>query len=221
MHDGRCRWRDLAGPRSPGGGPCPGAVGSSGHPAWSRSRNGPVGPGPRPPWRWAVTTPSGPRRSCTAARARPARASVSLTPPQKPDWPVVDRPRRHRGRPGAVVRPSAGAGRRVRRSGPGPPGGRSPRPTPNRPSTWDSGRAAKSPRVRMPNRSSSSARSGWPRMPTGKGARKSAVPPGGTMTAARAASTAANSPSATPTSTVVRAEAVSVTDRTSASSPPK
>ena len=41
-------------------------------------------PGVRPPWRRAVTTPSGPRMDWTAANDRAARSSASLAPPQKP-----------------------------------------------------------------------------------------------------------------------------------------
>ena len=46
-------------------------------------------------------------------------------------------------------------------------------------------------------------------------------PPSGTIRPPRAASTAANSPSATPTSTVVIPEVASMTSRTSGPSPPK
>src|ERR1039458_4252965 len=74
---------------------------------------------------------------------------------------------------------------------------------PKRPSTWDSGREAKSPSVRIPSRSSNSASSGFPSTPMGKGARNSRVPPAGTTRPPRAARTEANRPSAIPTSTGV------------------
>ncbi len=58
---------------------------------------------------------------------------------------------------------------------------------------------AKSPRVRSPSRRSRSASSGQSSVSTGNGARNARVPPRGTISACRAASPAANRPSATPT----------------------
>ena len=175
--------------------------------------------GLRPPWRWAVTTPSGPRSSWAATRQRAARASASLTPPQNPTSATT-------GASGASSPASSRARRGWRRSASSPlrpPATRWARApsAPNRPRMSASGRAANSPSVRMPRRSSSSARSGWPRMPTGSGARNARGPPGRYDLPRRAASTAANSPSATPTSAGETRDAASWTRSTRASSPPK
>jgi len=75
--------------------------------------------------------------------------------------------------------------------------------SPNLLATSWTGSAAKSPSVRKPSRFSSAIRSwaarSWSaRTLTGWAARNFAVPPGGTVVPSRAASSAANSPSATP-----------------------
>ena len=43
-------------------------------------------PGPRPPRHSGTRTASGPSRPCTRARARVARRSASVSPPQNPSW---------------------------------------------------------------------------------------------------------------------------------------
>ena len=69
---------------------------------------------------------------------------------------------------------------------------------PKRSETFAAGNAANWPSVVIPRRCRVTARSGRASVATDHGARKSAVPPGGTISSERAASTAAKSPSATP-----------------------
>ncbi|HWN01317.1 MAG TPA: hypothetical protein VNO54_30060 [Streptosporangiaceae bacterium] len=99
--------------------------------------------------------------------------------------------------------------------------------SPNLLATSRTGSAAKSPIVRKPSRTSSAARS-WPAGPrpartlTGWAARNRAVPPGGTVWPSRAARSAANSPSATPTLLCSpRSASAAVILAASAVSPPK
>ena len=73
----------------------------------------------------------------------------------------------------------------------------------------------------MPNRSSSSASSGWPRMSTGNGARKPGVPPAGTITPRPGGEHGGEQPVGHPDLDGVMAEAASVTGRASGPSPPK
>ena len=154
--------------------------------------------------------------SCTAARARPARASVSLTPPQNPDSPTAS----------AAVVAAALALARARRRRPG--GGRLarlaelPAPAPGHPVAGDP--VGPEPAEHVGLGEGGEVTEGADAQPVQqfgqlglaqdahrKGARKSGVPPAGTMRPPRAASTAANSPSATPTSAAVTAEAASAT----------
>ena len=110
--------------------------------------------------------------------------------------------------------------------------GREPRPrasrcayspgSPNLLATSWTGSAAKSPSVPSPSRLSSAARSWSARTLTGWAARNLAVPPGGTAVPSRAASSAANSPSATPVLlSTPRSASAAVIRAASVVSPPK
>ncbi len=154
--------------------------------------------GLRPPPSRARTTPSAPRtRLHRGERAgRTGRGVARPSPePGLGDRPVVTA---HRGR--RPDRPAQSV--QLAAPSPGPRGGRRRRGHRNGRARGARGGRRTSPRVRMPSRASSSVSSGSPRTATGDRCEEAG---GATRrddrSRSRAASTAAKSPSATPTST--------------------
>ena len=189
--------------------------------------------GSRPPCTRPMSTASIPRRSCTRTNARAARASASDAPPKKPGW--AGGGGASFGRSGSSPRATRRRRTMARSRNPGN-SPLSPRATawhaaasaPKRSETLAAGRAANCPSVVIPSRCRVTARSGRASMATDQGARKSAVPPAGMISdarasgAARAASSAAKSPSAMPAVASSPDSRTAWSRRTTnASSPPK